>query len=106
MTRSSGIDGDALALSLAAELPRAPADSGGGSPAVSADGRFVAFDSQSSNLVVNDTNDAVDVFVRDRTLRGGLRATRERKTDGNKSRDSAHARELYQGRGLGARERG
>jgi Tol biopolymer transport system component len=35
-------------------------------PAISADGRFVAFSSSASNLVENDTNDASDVFVRDR----------------------------------------
>jgi Tol biopolymer transport system component len=34
--------------------------------AISADGRFVAFDSQASNLVPGDTNGAVDVFLRDR----------------------------------------
>jgi Tol biopolymer transport system component len=34
--------------------------------AVSADGRFVAFDSQASNLVAGDTNGYYDVFVRDR----------------------------------------
>src|SRR5438105_3332314 len=33
---------------------------------VSADGRFVAFDSNASNLVGNDTNGFEDVFVRDR----------------------------------------
>src|SRR5207253_8937535 len=36
------------------------------SPAVSADGRFVAFDSAASNLVPGDTNGTFDVFVRDR----------------------------------------
>ena len=35
-------------------------------PAFSADGRFVAFFSDASNLVPGDTNDARDVFVRDR----------------------------------------
>jgi Tol biopolymer transport system component len=35
-------------------------------PAVSSDGRFVAFASSASNLVDGDTNDANDVFVRDR----------------------------------------
>ena len=35
---------------------------------VSRDGRFVAFVSAASNLVPGDTNDALDVFVRDRTL--------------------------------------
>ncbi len=36
------------------------------SPALSADGRFVAFHSIASNLVPGDTNDMTDVFVRDR----------------------------------------
>jgi Tol biopolymer transport system component len=35
-------------------------------PAISADGRFVAFRSPASNLVPGDTNDAHDVFVHDR----------------------------------------
>ena len=35
-------------------------------PAISADGRFVAFDSLASNLVPGDTNGTNDVFVRDR----------------------------------------
>jgi Tol biopolymer transport system component len=36
-------------------------------PAISADGRFVAFRSFASNLVAGDTNGLDDVFVRDRT---------------------------------------
>jgi Tol biopolymer transport system component len=35
-------------------------------PAISADGRYVAFYSEASNLVPGDTNTTVDVFVRDR----------------------------------------
>ncbi len=35
-------------------------------PSLSADGRFVAFDSKASSLVGGDANDAYDVFVRDR----------------------------------------
>jgi len=35
-------------------------------PSVSADGRFVAFESFASNLVPGDTNDSEDVFVHDR----------------------------------------
>ncbi|MEN6521487.1 MAG: hypothetical protein ABFD46_10120 [Armatimonadota bacterium] len=35
-------------------------------PVISADGRFVAFSSESSNLVPHDTNHHKDVFVRDR----------------------------------------
>ena len=34
-----------------------------GRPSISGDGRFVAFESAASNLVADDTNDAVDVFV-------------------------------------------
>lgn len=36
---------------------------GGGS--ISADGRFVAFSSSSTNLIDNDTNEATDIFVKD-----------------------------------------
>jgi Tol biopolymer transport system component len=35
-------------------------------PAVSADSRFVAFDSSATNLVAGDTNGVADIFVRDR----------------------------------------
>ena len=35
-------------------------------PAVSSDGRYVAFASAASNLVDGDTNDANDIFIRDR----------------------------------------
>jgi Tol biopolymer transport system component len=45
----------------------AQADFGGGSVSISGDGRYVAFASQATNLVAGDTNDALDVFVRDRT---------------------------------------
>jgi len=36
-----------------------------GSPSISADGRFVTFSSEASNLVPGDTNDSEDIFVRD-----------------------------------------
>jgi hypothetical protein len=38
---------------------------GSGTPSISADGRFVAFHSEATNLVPNDTNGKWDVFVRD-----------------------------------------
>ena len=44
--------------------PRGMSDSE--TPAISADGRFVAFDSMASNLVAGDTNEPQDVFVHDR----------------------------------------
>jgi Tol biopolymer transport system component len=35
-------------------------------PSISADGRFVAFSTIAKNLVAGDTNDDIDIFVRDR----------------------------------------
>lgn len=42
------------------------ANAGSDAAAISADGRWVAFTSSASNLIVGDTNDAPDVFVHDR----------------------------------------
>jgi hypothetical protein len=42
----------------------AQGDSDSFGPAISADGRFVTFDSFATNLVPGDTNGAYDVFVR------------------------------------------
>lgn len=39
---------------------------GGGTPSISADGRYVAFASAANNLVAGDTNGVPDVLVRDR----------------------------------------
>ena len=50
-------------VSVATDGTQANGDSG--SPAISADGRYVAFESDASNLVPGDTNHCVDVFVRD-----------------------------------------
>jgi Tol biopolymer transport system component len=44
-------------------------------PSVSADGRYVAFDSVASNLVAGDTNGFQDVFVRDRKLHKTIRVS-------------------------------
>jgi Tol biopolymer transport system component len=38
---------------------------GSGSPSISADGRYMAFASEASNLVAGDTNGAADIFVHD-----------------------------------------
>jgi Tol biopolymer transport system component len=61
------------APALAALTKRVSVSSGGeeglgesGGPAISADGRFVAFNSRAANLVPGDTNGARDVFVHDR----------------------------------------
>ncbi|NDJ36922.1 MAG: hypothetical protein GYB64_19905, partial [Chloroflexi bacterium] len=42
------------------------ADAGAGSPTLSADGRFIAFASEATNLVPDDTNNRNDVFLHDR----------------------------------------
>ena len=42
--------------------------SGSFGPVISSAGRYVAFSSDAANLVPGDTNDSVDVFVRDRRL--------------------------------------
>lgn len=47
-------------------LGGAPANGASSLPAVSTDGRFVAFVSEATNLVPGDVNGARDVFVRDR----------------------------------------
>ncbi|MGZ8184294.1 MAG: hypothetical protein ACXWT1_20310 [Methylobacter sp.] len=60
---------------ITAKTTRVSLDTAGGegnnrsdTPSLSADGRYVAFDSVASNLVADDSNEAVDVFVRDRLL--------------------------------------
>jgi Tol biopolymer transport system component len=50
-------------------------NSGGNSSSISADGRYVAFDSDASNLVSGDSNAATDIFVYDRVLKQTTRAS-------------------------------
>jgi len=47
----------------------AQADGGSWYPSISAGGRFVAFASYATNLVAGDTNEATDIFIRDRVAR-------------------------------------
>jgi Tol biopolymer transport system component len=68
----NGVDDIFVADRATGTLVRASLDSSGvegdkGSfnPAISADGRFVAFHSLATNLVANDTNGTTDIFVRD-----------------------------------------
>ncbi|MEW6281662.1 MAG: hypothetical protein AB1758_23840 [Candidatus Eremiobacterota bacterium] len=46
-----------------------------GSPSLSADGRYVAFESSAENLVSGDTNGARDIFLRDNWLQETTRAS-------------------------------
>jgi Tol biopolymer transport system component len=51
------------------------ADGFSASPSISADGRYVAFESFAENLIANDTNNDTDVFVRDRQRRTTVRVS-------------------------------
>jgi Tol biopolymer transport system component len=46
-----------------------PADASANGPSLSADGRFVAFESKATNLVSTDTNGELQIFMRDRVRR-------------------------------------
>jgi Tol biopolymer transport system component len=59
------VDGTTSRVSLRADDGEASLSSW--APAISADGRFVAFQARGSNLVPGDANDQYDVFVRDRS---------------------------------------
>jgi Tol biopolymer transport system component len=51
------------------------ADEGGSEPSMSADGRYVAFQTRASNLVSGDTNGSNDIFVRDRAAGTTIRVS-------------------------------
>lgn len=57
-------------------------------PAISANGRFVAFESWATNLVRNDTNGETDVFVRDRKTRTTRRVSL--RFDGDQAEDGSY----------------
>jgi Tol biopolymer transport system component len=75
-----------------------------GTPALSANGRFVAFNSEASNLVPGDTNFAIDVFVRDR-WEGTTRRVSVRTGGDQGNRDSSSARVSADGRFVAFRSR-
>jgi Tol biopolymer transport system component len=52
------------------------ADDGSNDPVISANGRFVAFESTATNLVVGDTNNRQDIFVHDRASGKTTRVSR------------------------------
>jgi hypothetical protein len=68
------------------------ADSASHHPALSADGRFVAFESGATNLVAGDTNAASDVFVRDRAT--GVTTRVSVATDGTQANGASNAPRL------------
>jgi Tol biopolymer transport system component len=64
-----------VTVRVSADSAGAQANGGNGTPSISADGRFVAFDSLAWNLVPDDTNGSNDVFVHDRETGETLRAS-------------------------------
>jgi Tol biopolymer transport system component len=70
----------------------AEADGGSDFAALSADGRFIAFESGATNLVANDTNGTLDVFVRDLVTRETQRVSVGR--GGVQANDSSGAASL------------
>ena len=67
------VTGQTLCVSV--DAAGVPGDNGSGSPSISADGRFVAFESSATNLVAGDTNGTDDVFVRDLVAGTTVRAS-------------------------------
>ena len=62
-----------------------PANTPGHAVEITADGRFVLFQSQASNLVPGDTNDLVDLFLRDVTAGTTVRVSEATGDDGQLS---------------------
>jgi Tol biopolymer transport system component len=75
-----------------AALAPAPGNRYSEAPLISADGRFLAFDSHASNLVAGDTNGRNDVFVRDRTSRKTTRVSV--RTGGEQGNDASYLRAI------------
>ena len=66
ITDDDGVySGAVLLASVSTNQPPQSGSGYSGVPSISADGRFVAFESRSEDLVPGDNNDEVDVFVRD-----------------------------------------
>jgi Ca2+-binding RTX toxin-like protein len=64
-TRIVSVDSDERQAQYDSDATNSLSPAGTGGVAISADGRFIAFASNASNLVPNDTNKYPDIFVRD-----------------------------------------
>lgn len=62
-------------LRVSVGLQGREADGHSQSPSLSADGRYIAFQSNATNLVKNDTNQVADIFVYDRLTRSTIRVS-------------------------------
>lgn len=68
---------------------------GARSPSISPNGQYVAFVSDSTNLVLGDTNQRADVFVR--SLQGGTTSRASVATDGTEGNDDSEAPVMLNG---------
>jgi Tol biopolymer transport system component len=75
-----------------ATLTPAPGNRYSEAPLISADGRFLAFDSHASDLVAGDTNGRNDVFVRDRT--SGTTTRVSVRTGGEQGNEASYLRAI------------
>src|SRR5439155_1444704 len=77
-------------VSVASDGTQAQGNDRQSAPSISADGRFVAFDSFASSLVSGDTTGLLDVFVHDRLTGATVRVTlASDNTQGNDSSEAA-----------------
>jgi Tol biopolymer transport system component len=67
ITASAALAAAQTTARISVDSAGAQANSGSFEPAVSGNGRFVAFRSSASNLVAGDTNGVADIFVHDRS---------------------------------------
>jgi len=72
---SSSASGDLITGVISRGMNGEPANAPSRYPSISGDGRLVAFESDASNLVPNDTNGVSDIFVFDRQTGGTRRAS-------------------------------
>jgi Tol biopolymer transport system component len=86
---------DTATLASPGQTTRVSVDSAGSEgnkesrePSVSANGRYVAFESQASNLVSGDTNNTWDIFVRDRETGKTTRVSVD--SDGKQGNSESH----------------
>jgi Tol biopolymer transport system component len=89
---ASGPFGQSGGPASQAALAPAPGNRYSDAALISADGRFLAFDSHASNLVTGDTNERNDVFVRDRT--SGTTTRVSVRTGGEQSNEASYLRAI------------
>jgi len=70
---SAGAAAQVVRVSVASDGTQA--DNASRAPAISADGRFIVFESDATNLVPGDTNGFTDIFLRDRSTNTTVRAS-------------------------------